>query len=100
MPGLPVPFMLTVAILTVMLMIVSTLDLLEGISDLFFVCLIRRKPESLIAVPIDVLLRTLLIDVVTVPDIEAAVIVFRIVSPMLAGSAIVPCHLHRQLLLS
>jgi hypothetical protein len=46
MPGLPVPFMLTVAVLAVMLMIVSTLDLLEGISDLFFICLIRRKPEA------------------------------------------------------
>ena len=55
---------------------------------------------SLIAVPVDVLLRTLLIDVITVGDIEAAVIVLRIVSPMLAGPAIMPCHLHRQFLLS
>lgn len=92
--------MLAFAVLTVMLMIISTLDLLKGISDLILICLIRWKPEPLIAVPINVLLRSFLIDVITVCDIEAAVIVLRVVSPMLAGPAIMPCHLHRQLLLS
>jgi len=100
MSTLPVSFMLAFAVLTVMLMIISTLDLLEGISDLILVCLICWKAETLIAVLVDVLLRSFLIDVITVGDIEAAVIVLRIVSPMLAGPAIMPCHLHRQLLLS
>ncbi len=82
MSTLPVSLMLAVAVLTVMLMIISTLDLLEGISDLILICLIRRKPEPLIAVPVYVLLRTLLIDVITVGDIEAAVIVLWIVGPI------------------
>lgn len=87
--------MLAFAVLTVMLMIISTLDLLKGISDLILICLIRWKPEPLIAVPVDVLLRSFLIDVITVGDIEAAVIVFRVVGPMFAGPAIVSCHFHR-----
>ena len=68
------------------------LDLLEGISDLVFLSLIRWKAISLIAVPVDVLLRSFLIDVVTVGNIELAVIVLRIVSSVFSRSAIVPCQ--------
>ena len=70
----------------------SLLDLLEGISDLVFLSLIRWKAISLIAVPVDVLLRSFLIDVVTVGNIELAVIVLRIVSSVFSRSAIVPCQ--------
>ena len=87
--------MLAVAVIAVMLMIVSALDLLEGVNDLVFLFLIRGEVISLIAVPVHVLLGSFLIDVVTVPDIEAAVIVLRIVGPMFAGRAIVSCHFHR-----
>ena len=70
----------------------SLLDLLEGISDLVFLSLIRWKAISLIAVPVDILLRSFLIDVVTVGDMELAVIVLRIVSSVFSRSAIVPCQ--------
>ena len=87
--------MLAVAVLAVMLMIVSTLDLLERVNDLVFLFLIRGEVISLIAVPVHVLLGSFLIDVVTVSNVEAAIIVLWIVSPMLAGPAIVSCHFHR-----
>ena len=70
----------------------SLLDLLEGISDLVFLSLIRWKAVSLIAVPVDILLRSFLIDVVTVGNIELAVIMLRIVSSVFSRSAIVPCQ--------
>ena len=54
----------------------------------------------LITVPVHIPLCAFLIDVVTVGDIEAAVIMLRIVSAILSRSAIVSCQLHWQLLLS
>ena len=87
--------MLAVTVLAVMLMIVSTLDLLERVNDLVFLFLIRGEVISLIAVLVHVLLGSFLIDVVTVSNVEAAIIVLWIVSSMLAGPAIVSCHFHR-----
>ena len=95
MPGLPVPFVLCFAVIEVMLQIINTLDLLKGINNLIFLFLIRGKVKPLIAVPVDILLGPVLIDMLTVRDIETAVIVFWIISTMLAGPAIVPCHFHR-----
>ena len=97
MSGLTVSLMLCFAEIVISLGIKSLLDLLERISDLVFLILILRKVISLIAVPVDILLRTFLIDVVTVGDIELAVIVLRIVSSVFSGSAIVFCQLHRHL---
>lgn len=68
-------------------------DLLEGISDLVFLSLILWKAVSLIAVPVDILLRSFLIDVATVGNIELAVIVLRIVSSVFSRSAIMPCQI-------
>ena len=84
--------MLCFAEIVITLGVKSLLDLLEGISDLVFLSLIRWKAISLIAVPVDVLLRSFLIDVVTVGNIELAVIVLRIVSSVFSRSAIVPCQ--------
>ena len=97
MPGLPVPFMLSFAVIEIVVQIVSPLDLLKGINDPVLLFLIRGKVESLIAVPVDILLCPLLIDMVTVGDIESAVIVFWVIGPVLAGPSIVSCHFHRQL---
>ena len=47
-----------------------------------------------LAVPIHVLLCPLLVDMVTVPDVEAAVIVFRVISAVLPGPSIVSCEFH------
>ena len=84
--------MLCFAEIVITLGVKSLLDLLEGISDLVFLSLIRWKAISLIAVPVDILLRSFLIDVVTVGDIELAVIVLWIVSSVFSRSAIVPCQ--------
>ena len=95
MPGLPVSFMLAFAEIIVTLRIKSTLDLLEGINDPVFLFLILRKVKSLIAVPVDILLCPVLIDVFTVGDVETAVIVLRVISAVLAGPSIVSCEFHR-----
>ena len=69
--------MLCFAEIVITLGVKSLLYLLEGISDLVFLSLIRWKAISLIAVPVDILLRSFLIDVVTVGNIELAVIMLR-----------------------
>lgn len=92
MSGLTVSLMLCFTEIVITFGVKSLLDLLEGISDLVFLSLIRWKAISLIAVPVDVLLRSFLIDVVTVGNIELAVIVLRIVSSVFSRSAIVPCQ--------
>ena len=84
--------MLCFAEIVITLGVKSLLYLLEGISDLVFLSLIRWKAISLIAVPVDILLRSFLIDVVAVGNIELAVIVLRIVSSVFSRSAIVPCQ--------
>ena len=97
MSGLPVAFMLSFTEIIVAFRIESPLDLLKGIHDFVFLFLIFRKVKSLITVPVHVLLCTLLIDMLTVGDIESSVIVLRIVSSVFSGSAIVSCQLHRHL---
>lgn len=92
MSGLTIPLMLCFAEIVITLGVKSLLDLLEGISDLVFLSLIRWKAVSLIAVPVDILLHSFLIDVVTVRNIELAVIVLRIVSSVFFRSAIMPCQ--------
>ena len=83
MPGLPVSFMLAFAEIIVTFRIKSTLDMLEGINDPVFLFLIFRKVKSLIAVPVDILLRPILINVFTVGNVKTAVIVLRIISAVL-----------------
>lgn len=97
MPGLPVPFMLYFAVIEIVIQIVSPLDLLKGINDPVLLFLIRGKVESLIAVPVDILLYPVLIDMVTVGDIESKVIVFWIIGSVLARPPIVSCHFQQQL---
>ena len=72
--------MLTLAEIIVTLRIKSTLDLLEGINDPVFLFLILRKVKSLIAVPVDILLCPVLIDVFTVRDVETRSLLLRIIS--------------------
>ena len=84
--------MLCFAEIVITLGVKSLFDLLKGISDPVFLFMILRKVKSLIAVPVDILLRPFLIDVVTVGNIELTVIVLRIVSSVLSRSAIVPCE--------
>ena len=64
----------------VTLQIERFLDLLKGINDLVFLLLILREVKSLIAVPVDIPLRPVLIDMLTFPDVETAVIVLRVIS--------------------
>ena len=89
MSGLTVSLMLFFAEIVITLGVKSLTDLLEGMSDLVY--LILRKAISLIAVPVDILLRSFLIDVVTVVNIKLAVVVLRIVISVFPLSAIVPC---------
>jgi hypothetical protein len=89
--GLPVTFVLAFAVIIISLRVESLLDLLKGIRDLILLALIRWSACSLIAVPVDIVLRPLLIDVLTVCDIEAAVIVLWIVSSVFSRPAIVSC---------
>ena len=84
--------MLAFAVIEIMIQIISTLDLLEGINYLVFLLLISWKVKSLIAIPVDIPLCPVLIDMVTVGDIEAAIIVFWVISAILPGPAIVSCH--------
>lgn len=83
MTGLPVPFMLSFAVIEIVVQIESTLDLFKGINDVVLLFLISGEVESLIAVPVNVLLCTFLIDMFTVGGIEPAVIVFWVVSSVL-----------------
>ena len=97
MSGLPVSFMLALTVIRIVFQIVGLLDLLERVNNPVFLLPVRRKVKSLIAVPVHVLLCALLIDMLTVGDIESSVIVLRIVSSVFSGSAIVSCQLHRHL---
>ena len=100
MSAFPVSFMLAFAVIVISLRVESLLDLLKGIRDLILFSLIHRSAVMLITVPVHISLCAFLIDVVTVVDIEAAVIMLRIVSAILSRSAIVSCQLHWQLFLS
>ena len=94
MSGLTVPLMLCFAEIVITLGVKSLLYLLEGISDLVFLSLIRWKAISLIVIPINTLLRSFLIVVVNIGNIKLAVIVFRIISSVFSESTIVPSQFH------
>ena len=94
MSGLSVSLMLSFTKIIVAVSVESSLNLLKGINDPVFLFLISGEVKPLVAVPIDIPLCPFLIDVLTVRDIETAVIVLWIVSSVLAGSSIVPCQLH------
>jgi hypothetical protein len=66
MSRLPVSLMLRFTEITIMLRIESPLDLLKGVNDSILLLLIYRKMKSLVAVPVDILFRTFLVDVFTV----------------------------------
>ena len=83
MSCLPVPFMLSFAVIEIVFQIVSPLDLLKGINDFVLLFLISGEVESLIAVPVDVVLRPVRVDMLTVPDVKTAVIVLRVISAVI-----------------
>ena len=94
MPGLSVSFVLAFTVIRIVFQIVGLLDLLERVNNPVFLFPVRRKVKSLVAVPVHVLLCPLLVDMVTVPDVESAVIVLRVISAVLPRPSIVSCEFH------
>jgi hypothetical protein len=94
MSGFPVPLMLRFTEIIIMLRIESPLDLLKGVNDSILLLLIYRKMKSLVAVPVDILFRTFLVDVFTVFQIKPSVVMPGIICSMSARPAIVSCQFH------
>ena len=84
MSRLPVSLMLRFTEIIIMLRIESPLDLLKGVNDSILLLLIYRKMKSLVAVPVDILFRTFLVDVFTVFQIKPSVVMPGIIGSMSA----------------
>ena len=84
----------------VMQFIVELFDFFKGVSQTINIFGVQGRTDSVVAVPIDILLDTFRVDMLAVCDFKTAVIVLWIVSAVLSSAAIVSGQFQRPSLLS
>ena len=80
--------------------VVELFDFFKGVSQTIRIFGLHGRTDTVVAIPIDVLLDTLWVDMLAVGDFKTAVIVLRVISAVLSGSAIVSGQFQRPSLLS
>ena len=90
MPGLDVSDGLSSKVVAVTLFIEIPLHLIEG--GIFPILVLFMISQTILPVPVEVLVRPILVDVVRMGYIKLPVIVLGIVDPVLSGTAIVTRH--------
>ena len=84
----------------VMEFVVELFDFFKGVGQTIRIFGLQGRTDAVITIPIDVLLDTLWVDMLAVGDFKTAVIVLRVISAVLSGSAIVSGQFQRPSLLS
>ena len=84
----------------VMQFVVELFNFFKGICQTILIFGLQGRTDAVITIPIDVLLDTLWVDMLAVGDFKTAVIVLRVISAVLSGSAIVSGQFQRPSLLS
>ena len=84
----------------VMQFVVELFDFFKGVGQTVLTLGMQDRTDSVVAVPIDILLDTFRVDMFAVGNFKTAVIVLWIVSAVLSGSAIVSGQFQRPSLLS
>ena len=100
MPDFGVALILLFGEVGVMEFVVELFDFFKSIGQTFLTLGLQSRADAVITIPIDVLLDTLRVDMFAVGDFKTAVIVLRVISAVLSGSAIVSGQFQRPSLLS
>ena len=80
--------------------VIEFFDFFKGVSQTIHIFGLQGRTDTVVTIPIDVLLDTLWVDMLAVGDFKTAVIVLRVISAVLSGSAIVSGQFQRPSLLS
>ena len=99
-PDFGVAFILLFGEVGVMQFVVELFDFFKGVGQTIRIFGLQGRTDAVITIPIDVLLDTLWVDMLAVGDFKTAVIVLRVISAVLSGSAIVSGQFQRLSLLS
>lgn len=91
-----VPGILTFCEAVIMMIVVTSLHILECVGQLIFIFFVCERPVAVVAIPIDILSCPFSVDVFAVFQIELAVIVFGIIGAVFSGAPIVSCQFHQQ----
>ena len=94
-PPLEVPFVLSVAVIKIALAVKSLLDFLKPGGKFLAVPHLSCR-ESLVAVPQEIFLRKLWIDVFRILDLEIPVVVLRVVNTVFPGAPVVSREFHSK----
>ena len=84
----------------VMQFVVELFDFFKGVSQTIYIFGVQGRTDSVVAVPIDILLDAFRVDMLAVGDFKTAVIVLWVISAVLSGAAIVSGQFQRPSLLS
>ena len=80
--------------------VIELFDFFKGVSQTIHIFGLQGRTDTVVAIPIDILLDTFRVDMFAVGDFKTAVIVLWIVSAVLSGAAIVSGQFQRPSLLS
>ena len=100
MPDFCIALILLFGEVGVMQFVVELFDFFKGVSQTIRIFGLQGRTDTVVAIPIDVLLDTFRVDMFAVGDFKTAVIVLRVISVVLSGSAIVSGQFQRPSLLS
>ena len=84
----------------VMQFVVELFNFFKSVSQTIHIFGLQGRTDAVVAIPIDVLLDTLWVDMLAVGDFKTAVIVLRVISAVLSSAAIVSGQFQRPSLLS
>ena len=100
MPDFGVALVLLFGEVRVVEFVIEFFDFFKGVSQTIHIFGLQGRTDTVVTIPIDVLLDTLWVDMLAVGDFKTAVIVLRVISAVLSGSAIVSGQFQRPSLLS
>lgn len=100
MPNFGVALILLFGEVGVMEFVVELFDFFKGVSQTIHIFGLQGRTDAVVAIPIDVLLDTFRVDMLTVGNFKTAVIVLWVISAVLSGAAIVSGQFQRPSLLS
>ena len=100
MPDSGVALILLFGEVRVVEFVIELFDFFKGVSQTIRIFGLQGRTDTVITIPIDVLLDTLWVDMLAVGDFKTAVIVLWVISAVLSGSAIVSGQFQRPSLLS
>ena len=100
MPDFGVALILSFGEVGVMEFVVELFDFFKGVSQTIHIFGLQGRTDTVVAIPIDILLDTFRVDMLAVGNFKTAVIVLWVISAVLSGAAIVSGQFQRPSLLS